>query len=382
MHYTKLLLSLTFITYSYSFSINTFTFNLNRRELLQISGVSLIPSFSSPSKPICVIGANGETGRECIKLLAENKTRIRAVSRKPINFKDLGLDTGFEKYIESMQIDIKEKTNINDIIKGTSSVIFLANAKKKYRYFKNDAEQFQNYEDIDILALKNIAESCISNNIPRLVYVSGSCKSCAADPTSQIDKICGIECDNCRSKQSGENIIRDLYKDVNHIDYTIVRIGYLINGENRGAKEIEINQDFTKSGMISRTDLANICINSIYNKQTARTTFEAYYRDTTQPYDVRDSLQMCTNMGKSIEECFFGSEYKDKKPESMEEVRKKPIKGSLFTTGHEFQGENWNDLFQDIKKDNNNPFLIDDKNNEKTLDENDNLEDIMPIQTI
>jgi hypothetical protein len=134
------------------------------------------------------------------------------------------------------------------------------------------------------------------------------------------------------TKQASENIIRELYKCVTNADYTIVRIGYLLNGENNGPSEIEINQDFTKSGMISHTDLANTCINTLGNHLTDRTTFEAYYKDTTQPYDVKDSLQMRTNLSKSVEECFFGSVYKNKKPKSMEEVRKQPIKGNLFTT--------------------------------------------------
>lgn len=312
----------------------------------------LISPLLPQENPICVIGANGETGRECVRLLTENKKHVRAVSYKPLSKEDFN-----NKYIQNIQADIRDPTNINNIIKGTSSVIFLANAKKKYRYIKTDTEQFQNYEDIDILALKNIAKTCIKYSIPRLVFVSATCKSCLTNTNADIDKICGIECENCITKQAGENIIRDLYKGVTNADYTIVRIGYLFNGENRGPSEIEINQDFTKSGMISRTDLANICINTVSNPLTARTTFEAYYKDTTQPYDVKDSLQMCTNLGKSVEECFFGSAYKNKKPKSMEEVRKQPIQGSLFTTGNEYQGNSWNDLFKDVKKDSQNKYL-------------------------
>jgi nucleoside-diphosphate-sugar epimerase len=336
---------LIFDLLSYSFSFHLNTLYVDRRSALLVPSAFILSQ--QQNKPICIIGANGETGRECVKLLAENKKYVRAVSRKP----EYDFDAETKKYIEHMQVDIRDSSKIDDIVKGLAAVIFLANAKKKYRYFKTDTEQFQNYEDIDINALQNVATSCIKNSVPRLVYVSASCRSCQVD-SGDIDKISGIECENCMTKQAGENILRKTYKDVKNVDYTIVRIGYLFNGDNRGAKEIELNQDFTKSGMISRTDLANICIQSVSNPCTARTTFEAYYRDTTQPYDVKDSLQKCTNLGKTIEECFFGSEYKDRKPESMEEVRKKPIKGSLFTTGNEYQGSDWNELFQDLKKDN------------------------------
>lgn len=328
------------LTCSSCFNVNNLF--ITRRNALILPSAFILHQEQKP--PICVIGANGETGRECVKLLTENKQNVRAVSRKALEIED-------KNYVENLQIDIRDPTKIEGVVKGTSAVIFLANAKKKYRYFKTDTEQFQNYEDIDIYALQNIADACIKHTVPRLVYVSASCRSCQIDGSSDIDKISGIECENCMTKQAGENILRKTYENVKNADYTIVRVGYIFNGENRGAKDIELNQDFTKSGMISRTDLANICIQSVANPSTSRTTFEAYYRDTTQPYDVKDSLQKCTNLGKTVEECFFGSEYKDKKPESMEEVRKKPIRGSLFTTGNEYQGSDWQELFKDLKKD-------------------------------
>ena len=366
----KLLLSLAIISSSQQFSPPSI--NPTRRQILQTTTMPLIAPLLPQEKPVCIIGANGETGRECVRLLTENKKLVRAVS-----YKSSKEDPS--KYIQSIQADIRDPAKISEIIKGVSSVIFLANAKKKYRYIKTDTEQFQNYEDIDITALQNVAKACIKHSIPRLLFVSGTCKSCLNNPDAEIDKICGIECDNCRTKQAGENIIRRLYAGVKDADYTIVRIGYLFNGENRGPSEIEINQDFTKSGMISRTDLANICINTVNNPLTARTTFEAYYRDTTQPYDVKDSLQMCTNLGKSVEECFFGSAYKNKKPKSMEEVRKQPIKGSLFTTGNEYQGSDWYDLFKDVKKDSVNKYLY--NNQVQEMQDDTGVPDFRGIQT-
>jgi len=345
---TYLLLLLSIISSTNAFNMRCSM--LDRRDAIYLAaGAGAAASFNKKPAPICVIGANGETGKECVRLLAAQHQPVRAVSRK---FTDT-LSLPSSDLIETVSLDIKDSKAVSSVIRDASAVIFLANAKKIYRYFKSDIEEFQNYEDIDIFALKNIAKSCIQYNVPRLVYVSASCKSCQADDRLDIDKISGIECENCLTKQAGENIIRQLYTKANNpkTAYTIVRVGYLFNGENRGAEAIEINQDYTKSGMISRTDLANICINSINTPETAKTTFEAYYRDTTQPYDVKDSLNRCMILGKSVEECFFGSEYKNKKPKSMEEIRKTPIKGSLFTTGKEYNGESWKELFKDLQKD-------------------------------
>lgn len=347
---------------------------LNRREFVQISSGFALSNvvLNNEQSPICIIGANGESGRECLKLLDESKQPVKAFSRKPINYDELGIIN--KDLIQNINFDLKNKEKLKKEMKGVSSVIFLANAKKKYRYYKSDTDEFQNYEDIDIYSLKNVVSNCIEYKIPRLIYVSASCRSCNEYEGTTIDKICGIECENCNTKQTAEKIIRNAYENQSGMDYTIVRVGYLINGENRGANEIEINQDYTKSGMISRIDLANICLNSITDKNTARTTFEAYYRDTTQPYDVKESLRKCRNLGKSVEECFFGSSFKDSKPKDLEDVRNTPIKGSLFTTGKEYNGETWNELFKDLKKDN--------KNNNSNEDDNEVFTDESNIQRI
>lgn len=336
--------------------INAFHFHMslssyNRREFVKLtSGVAsgfIIGSNNYDN--ICVIGANGETGRECLKILDKNKKKTKAISRKPLDYKELEIEN--KDLIQNINIDIKDKYKLGQVLKDVSSVIFLANAKKKRKYYKSDFEDFQNYEDIDIYALKNVVNNCIQYKIPKLVYVSASCRSCNENVGSKIDKICGLECEHCNTKQLAEKIIRNSYENQKDIDYTIVRVGSLINSQNRGPSEIEINQDYTKSGMISRIDLANICLNSLENENTSRTTFEAYYRDTTQPYDVKESLKKCREQGKSVEECFFGSSFKDTKPKNLDDVLKTPIKGSLFTTGNEYDGETWQDLFKDLQKD-------------------------------
>jgi nucleoside-diphosphate-sugar epimerase len=336
---------------------DAFQIPITRRDLLISSTVPFLkPVFdkiANDHRYISIIGASGETGKECMRLLTEEGRHVKAISRKPLDFDNIGID---KKLVESVSLDIKDRRSVNALdnaLRGSSAVLFLANAKRKYKYIKTDVEEFQNYEDIDVYAMQNIVKACIKHRVPRLVYVSGSCRSCLADQRVDYDKICGLECEHCIAKQIGENIIRKEYSVVpKKTDYTIIRTGYLFNGVNRGAGEIELNQDYTKSGMISRVDLSNLCIRSLENDKVARTTFEAYYRDSTQPYDVKESLSKCTALGKSVEECFFGSSFKDRKPENIEDVRKNPIKGSIFTTGEEYSGGTWEELFGSLKKDN------------------------------
>lgn len=328
---------------------------INRRDaIIAASSVLLLPP-QNAIKPVCVIGASGATGTECVKALVSENQHVRAVSRTPMK----ELDIPNRQLIEEINIDIKDKSKIDSIIKSTSAVIFLANAQKYQRYATSQISPQQSYEDIDVHALKNIATACIYHKVPRLVYVSASCRSCSAYPEEDIDKMSGITCDNCRSKQQGEEIIKTLYKNVptaTSIDYTIIHTGFIINtgsyqGEQRGVKEIELNQDFTKSGMISKYDLADICINAARSKNTARTTFEAYYRDSTQPYDIKESLNKCMAGGTSMEECFFGSAFRNTKPKDLEDIRNAPLKGSIFSTGFEHVGDTYADIFRKLVKD-------------------------------
>lgn len=109
---------------------------ITRRNALYLTtAASLLLPISSnatqPVKPVCVIGASGETGLECVKILAQEHQPVRAVSRKSIM---PDLDQISQSYVSSINADIKDPAIIDTIIKGTSSVIFLANAKKYSRY--------------------------------------------------------------------------------------------------------------------------------------------------------------------------------------------------------------------------------------------------------
>jgi hypothetical protein len=76
-------------------------------------------------------------------------------------------------------------------------------------------------------------------------------------------------------------------------------------GERRGVSEIEFNQGISKSGIISRLDLADILVSAASTDKGAKKTFEVYYKDTAQPVDMYKSLKTCKELGHSIKECFL-----------------------------------------------------------------------------
>jgi hypothetical protein len=122
-------------------------------------------------------------------------------------------------------------------------------------------------------------------------------------------------------------------------------------GEKRGYKEVEFNQGVSKSGIISRIDLADVLVSVVETDNSARKTFEVYYKDTAQPVDMFKSLKTCKEMGKSVKECFFGEGYNDTSPLSIDKMLNTSIKGTIFPSGQEISGEAYSNMFKFLKED-------------------------------
>jgi len=310
---------------------------ITRKNLITISpfilnNKNILDYNKSPS--IVVIGGSGYLGSECVKNLVYKKINVKSVSRNPIKINNIN-----NNYIEYIKADVTNKNSLINIISNSYGVIYCVNPKNK------------DYNEICINGLLNVASLCILYNIPRLIVISASCISCNNN-INKIDKICGLNCEHCKAKQEGEILVKKMYINSNTISkYTFIRSGLLTFDEKRDIEQIEINQDFTKSGLISRIDLAELCINSIFNNNTINTTFETYYKNTIQPVDINKSLSMCISSGHSMEECFFGSYFKNKKPKDLNEVMNAPLKDTIFKTGNEMSGKTWNELFRNLKTD-------------------------------
>ena len=339
---------------------------------LSLQQTSLLPLTDNDNKnnkkPVVVIGGCGYTGSDCVRsLINEKKRNTRVVSRNPFQLENL-TDTSLIDYKYG---DVTIPSTLPNVLKDAQAVIFSVSAKKR---IKTDNDISQSHTDVNYIGLLNVAKVCIENKIPRLIVISAFCSDCTSangyNSGVKFDKSCGLKCENCLSKMDGESALKKLYAETQQVQqvqqvqqsYTIIKPGFLTIGEKRGVKAIEINQDYTKSGMISRLDLADVCINSIDNKNTEMTSFTCYYKDTIQPVDVKKSLEICTGRNKTIEECFFGSYFKHKKPKNMDDVLKAPIKDTLFSTGNEYSGNTYNQIFKKLKKDNFKDFNLNDIN--------------------
>jgi len=337
-------------------------------------------------KKVVVFGASGYTGGDTIRALLEKNISVVAVTRRKVEivnrenakFNSLVIDDIDKKdKIVSIIADVINSNSINGIMKDADAVIFCAASRPKVKVIatpgidiSKKSMNYQSFVDTNIsltaepsdnvedIGLVNVAEEAIRSNVKRLIVVSSICAKCQKnDDTSgngygeAIDR--GFaSCDSCYKKQTGEERVRILYeKAPKHLSYTIVRPGMLSPGEKRGPNEVEFNQGISKSGIISRLDLADILVSSALTDNGSKKTFEVYYKDTAQPVDMYKSLKTCKELGHTIKECFFGEGYNESEPLTMERIMKMPQTGSIFISGTEVLGNNYTDMLGKLKED-------------------------------
>ena len=368
--------------------------NIDRRDAMKLIPLISIISLSNKAnsfdgnKKVVVFGASGYTGGDTIRALLEKNISVVAVTRRAVDIVDrehaklnsLVIDDLDKKnMVTSIVADVLKPETITGIMKDAESVIFCAASRPKVKVIATPgidlSKKNMNYKAFDVLeanipiiaepsdnvediGLVNVAEEAIRSNVKRLIIVSSICAKCQKNDDSSgngygepIDR--GFaNCDACYKKQTGEERVRILYeKAPKHLSYTIVRPGMLSPGERRGVGEVEFNQGISKSGIISRLDLADILVSASSTDNGAKKTFEVYYKDTAQPVDMYKSLKTCKELGHSIKECFFGEGYNETEPLTMEKIMKMPQTGSIFISGTEVLGNNYKDMLKKLKKD-------------------------------
>ena len=363
--------------------------NYSRRDLIFLSPILLQPDKVLSTvlnnnlniKKVVVFGASGYTGGDTIRNLLDKDINVVAVTRRPVKIVDrdnAGRDTlvlddiNKKNKIQSVIADVLKPETLNNMMNGVDAIIYCAasrpkvtarpipgvelNKQKNVLDKEIYVEESNNVEDIGLV---NVAREAIKNNVKKLIIVSSICAKCQKKDmnndinSGEVTDKGETTCNACYNKQEGEERVRLLYENApSHLTYTIIRPGMLSPGEKRGVEEIEFNQGVSKSGIISRLDLADVLVESTMTNNSNKKTFEVYYKDTAQPVDMYKSLKTCKEMGKSVKECFFGEDYKDdKKPIEIDKLLKNKVKGSIFLSGKEVIGNNYSEMLNKLKID-------------------------------
>ena len=214
-------------------------------------------------------------------------------------------------------VDVTSKDSIANAIASTKNlgaVIFAASASA------SGSSPFS----VDRDGVVNAANCCIAAGVPRLVVVSSGT---VTRPDSAVFKLLNtIGHGIMDAKIQGEDIVRKVYSDPSVVErklgYTIIRPGGLTTGMSLGPGALELNQGDSKSGRLSRADVAGLCINCLDASDTFDTTFECYE----------------TLTGKQIESVGISNILKLTNP-------------TEFKSGYERHGETWSALFNGLARD-------------------------------
>jgi len=302
--------------------------NKGRRDFLtSAAGATSLPFFflqpafaqdsgdSSVNGPICVIGANGKTGSECIGACLARGINVVATSRGGEYTGVYNTEDNKEKGLQNKVCDVTIPSTISSALKGSRAVIFAASSSKAGG----------TPAAVDNLGLVNVAKACIDLKIPHLVIVSSGA---VTKPDSPVYKFLNIFGKIMQEKIKGEDSVRDMYKniDVSVGTYTVIRPGGLTEEPGKGVGALELNQGDSKSGRISRSDVAALCIEATqYSKIAGETTFECYDSDT----------------GKPLQTVGFSNIVKQKNTASSD----------VFVSGKERRGSTWAEIFTGLEKD-------------------------------
>jgi uncharacterized protein YbjT (DUF2867 family) len=268
----------------------------------------------SSDQTVLVLGANGQTGRECVAAVLASGRPCIATSRLG-NFVDA--ESLASPKLTVGALDVTDNEGMQSVIRRTpnlGAVIFAASASTKGG----------NSFSVDRDGVAYAAQACIAAKVPRLVVVSSGT---VTRPDSAVYKLLNtVGKGIMEAKIQGEDQVRALYgaPDVllQDLGYTIIRPGGLTTGESLGAMALELNQGDSKSGRLARADVAQICVNALESADTWDTTFECYESLTAKPVESVGLSNILRLKGEST-----------------------------FVSGKERQGNTWSALFDGLDVD-------------------------------
>jgi UDP-glucose 4-epimerase len=171
---------------------------------------------------IAVTGGAGFIGSRLVeKLEEEHKVKV-------IDNLSSGKDENIPEEVEFEKIDIKNREETIEALKGFDSVFHFA-ANPKVNTFPEDREK--DFEE-NLEGTKSLLEACVENDIDDLVFASSSVVygEDAPIPTSENEKFDPISM-YAATKCGGEHICQ-VYSRTFDIDLTIVRLANIVGGRN------------------------------------------------------------------------------------------------------------------------------------------------------
>ena len=276
------------------------------------NAVEIVPARVTKDQTVLVLGANGLTGRECVASILASGRPCVATSRSGSFVDEASLSS---PKLTTTALDVTDAAHVDEVVRSTpnlGAVIFAASVSSR---------KGQSAFAVDRDGVVNAAEACIAHKVPRYVVISSGTVTRPDSFVYQLLNTVGKGI--MEAKIQGEDQVRNLYAQPGVLSqglgYTIVRPGGLTTGEPLGVTALELNQGDTKSGRLSRADVAAVCINALDSTATWDTTFELYESLTAKPIESVGLSNILKQKGETN-----------------------------FVSGFERRGSTWTDLFQGL----------------------------------
>lgn len=193
---------------------------------------------------VLLIGATGPTGRQVLARAAARGIALRSLARNPEALADVG-DAG-----EVVRGDVTDRASIESALIGVDAIVSVLGSKPG-----------SGPHDLLTRGTQNIIDAAIAQGVRRLVVVTGMG---AGDSRGHG----GFFCDRVLLPL----LLKDVYADkdrqeeavrASHLDWTIVRPGFLTNGVHTGVyRAIGDLAEGTRLRKISRADVADYLLDA------------------------------------------------------------------------------------------------------------------------
>ena len=200
------------------------------------------------SKEILVAGATGRTGKIIIKKLLQKGIKPHVLVRDYPSALDLWQD--------SVTYHLGDVRDIQTLLPAMSGVTALISAIGAQSPVGKNCPKRVEYEGV-----ANLVQAAITQGVKRFILISSVAVTHPEHPMNHFGKI-------LEWKYQGEEILRQ-----SGLEYVIIRPGGLMNTPG-GERQLRFGQGDQFLGMISRSDLAEICLQALQYPYPINITFE------------------------------------------------------------------------------------------------------------
>lgn len=204
-----------------------------------------------------VIGAGGKCGQLCVERLLENGGLVRAVGR---DVEKLKAALGEREKLSFAAADVSKPETLKECLVNARGVIYAASGKG---YFSA--------AEVDNKGVARVAAAAKAAGAKRVVLIS----SCLVTTKHRFNPI-RLLLNNMRYGLMDEKLAGEATLRASGMPFTIVRPGGLTNVEG-GKAVLSYSQGDLPArapGMVSRADVASICVAALSASAAKDTTFE------------------------------------------------------------------------------------------------------------